>query len=111
MKLYVMRHGPAEVRRPGLADEARSLTDEGAEDVRRAAVGLGRLKVNPRRILTSPVKRAFQTAEIVAKAMGLTEQLAIADVLSAGSSPDAILQSLGREAEDLMNEPELGVGE
>jgi phosphohistidine phosphatase len=64
--LYVMRHGIAEDAQPGQGDEARALTEEGLRKTRAAAAGLRQLGVAPQLILTSPLRRAVQTAEIVA---------------------------------------------
>lgn len=65
MKLYVMRHGPAEDHSSTGHDETRALTPSGRErvrDVARALVGLGEA---PKVVVASPLVRALQTAEIV----------------------------------------------
>ncbi len=76
MDVYFLRHGLAvdrdEWRGP---DGARPLTDEGREKTRRAARTLDRLGVRPQAIVTSPLVRARQTAEIVAKRLGLEKAL------------------------------------
>ena len=65
MKLYVLRHADAESIRT--TDAARELTDIGLEQARtvgRFCVNAGfRLSI----ILTSPYRRAMQTAEIVGR--------------------------------------------
>lgn len=66
MKLYIMRHGPAEDDSPTGRDADRALTPSGRERVRevaRALVGAGESPVG---IVSSPLVRALQTAEIVA---------------------------------------------
>ena len=65
MKLYVMRHGPAEDSAPSGRDDDRALTLSGRERVRQVARALAAEGEVPRVILTSPLVRAVQTAEIV----------------------------------------------
>ena len=68
MNLYLMRHGIAVAAdEPGISsDSARPLTPKGIKRIRRAARGLRRLGISFDAILTSPLVRARQTAEIVA---------------------------------------------
>lgn len=66
MKLYVMRHGPAEDHAPSGIDSDRALTASGRERVRAVARKLAELEEEPLLIVTSPLVRAVQTAEIVA---------------------------------------------
>lgn len=66
MKLYVMRHGPAEETSPSGRANDRALTPAGRERVQQIAQVLAAADEAPTHILTSPVVRALQTAEIVA---------------------------------------------
>ncbi len=66
MKLYIMRHGPAEDQTATSRDSDRALTREGAARVRSVAISLAERGEAPREILSSPVVRARETAEIVA---------------------------------------------
>jgi phosphohistidine phosphatase len=64
MEIYILRHGIAEEPRPGLADPDRALIAEGKKklrDVLRVAHTAG---VRPEVILTSPYRRARETAEL-----------------------------------------------
>jgi phosphohistidine phosphatase len=73
MLLHVMRHGPAEDHSPSGRDFDRALTPAGREVVARAASALfdGRAgNSSAVRLLTSPLRRAVQTAAIVATAAG-----------------------------------------
>ncbi len=66
MKLYLMRHGPAEdVAESGL-DADRMLTPKGRERVRDVAKLLVAEDEAPLHVMSSPLVRAVQTAEIVA---------------------------------------------
>ncbi|MFW6336288.1 MAG: phosphohistidine phosphatase SixA [Phycisphaeraceae bacterium] len=65
MKLLIFRHGPAEPRSSDRPDADRALTREGTEKTRLAAQGLARIVDRPGIILTSPKRRARQTAGIL----------------------------------------------
>jgi phosphohistidine phosphatase len=71
MKLYLLRHGNADWPDWTGSDDLRPLTGEGIEDMRLVAAALKRLKIEPLRILTSPLPRAAQTAELAAKALNV----------------------------------------
>jgi phosphohistidine phosphatase len=66
VKLYVMRHGPAEDVSATGRDGDRALTREGRDRTR--AVGRALLDASeaPLTIVTSPLVRALQTAEVIA---------------------------------------------
>jgi phosphohistidine phosphatase len=66
LKLYLMRHGPAEDHADSGMDSDRSLTASGRDRVRGVAKLLVELDEQPLEVLTSPLVRAVQTAEIVA---------------------------------------------
>src|SRR5438034_11639970 len=66
-EIYLIRHGLAEERGDSWPDDAkRPLTDEGISRMRKSVRGLSRLGVTLDVVLTSPLVRARQTAEIVA---------------------------------------------
>jgi phosphohistidine phosphatase len=62
MDLFVIRHGVAEDAEPGQDDATRELTEDGERKLRKIVKGLRRLDVDLDRILTSPWRRATQTA-------------------------------------------------
>ncbi|MEO8501269.1 MAG: histidine phosphatase family protein [Vicinamibacteria bacterium] len=67
MKLLLVRHAIALDRdTPGVSDHLRPLTEEGIAKFRRTARALGAL-VTADLVLTSPLLRAKQTAEILAR--------------------------------------------
>jgi phosphohistidine phosphatase len=74
VKLYVMRHGPAEDHAASGRDDDRALTSSGRDRVRNVARALVALEEAPAWIVTSPLVRALQTAEIVAAATKLAER-------------------------------------
>ena len=74
MKLYLIRHGIAADRTEYTDDEARPLTDHGRERTRQVAQRLYDLGIRLDLILTSPLLRARQTAEILHK-VGVSRHL------------------------------------
>src|SRR5215475_12113403 len=67
MKLYFLRHGEADWPNWKKPDDERPLTKRGKREMREVAKFLDRLKVRPDLIVTSPLPRALQTAEIAAE--------------------------------------------
>lgn len=66
MKLYLLRHGKADWPGWDRPDDERPLTEKGKKEVAQVAKLLSRLEIAPA-ILTSPLPRANQTAEIAGK--------------------------------------------
>ena len=69
-----MRHGPAEDNAASGRDEDRALTPSGRERVRSVAKTLVMLEEAPLCVVSSPLVRALQTAEIVAAATKLADR-------------------------------------
>ena len=69
MRLYLVRHALAEDHNPA-GDAERALTPKGRLRMAEEAKGLRDLKVRPEIILTSPLRRALETATIVAEESG-----------------------------------------
>ncbi len=94
MHLYLVRHGIAydhgDPAYPN--DNERPLTPEGRRKFRRAAAGLLELIDAPAVILTSPLPRAAQTAEILLQACGSGSRSITARSLRPGGSPHDVLQ-------------------
>jgi phosphohistidine phosphatase len=65
MELYLIRHGIAEDKALNIKDEERSLTKEGRQKTEKVAQKLVKLGLSFDLILTSPLVRARQTAEIL----------------------------------------------
>jgi phosphohistidine phosphatase len=64
MKLYLLRHGIAEDGHGGMPDEERQLTSEGRKKLRELLKVAREADVEPSLILSSPLVRAVQTADI-----------------------------------------------
>jgi phosphohistidine phosphatase len=67
MELYFLRHGEADWPNWKKPDDERPLTEFGKREMRDVAKFLDRLKMRPDLIVTSPLPRASQTAEIAAE--------------------------------------------
>src|SRR5260370_29164932 len=67
MQLYFLSHGEADWPGWTKPDDERPLTDFGKKEVRQVAKFLNRLKVKPDVIVSSPLPRALQTAEVAAE--------------------------------------------
>ncbi|MBX3224521.1 MAG: histidine phosphatase family protein [Labilithrix sp.] len=88
MKLYVMRHGPAEDNSPTGRDGDRALTPEGRERTRAVARALLAEGEVPLTIVASPLVRALQTAEIVAAVTDLERR--VREAKDAGGASGAV---------------------
>jgi phosphohistidine phosphatase len=98
-RLYLMRHGIAIDReeRACPAEAERFLTEEGVKKTRAAALGLRRLEIQPRALLTSPYLRAVQTAELTCEALGLpATKLQRTDGLLPEAEPATLFRELAR---------------
>jgi phosphohistidine phosphatase len=87
MLIYLLRHAIAEEPTSGLPDADRALTGEGVRklrDVLRRARSGG---LSPGQILTSPFRRARQTAELAAKALSFDQPLLTTGTLVPSSAP------------------------
>ncbi len=101
MKVYLLRHAKAKTSSAsdaatGAADSLRPLTESGARKLRRAALGMKRLKLGVDLILTSPYTRAKQTAEIVAAALNKRRKLRVCEHLAANADPARLVADLKR---------------
>lgn len=111
-----MRHGPATDRdwctERGKPDALRPLTADGRRRTRRAARGLARVVPSLDLVATSPLLRAMQTAEIVARACGDARKLTVSE-LRPGTSPAALGAWLQTRRESVIalvgHEPDLGL--
>jgi phosphohistidine phosphatase len=67
MRLYFLRHGAADWPDWNRPDDERPLTEAGRCELHQVSDLLVRLKANPDLIVTSPLPRAAQTADIAAE--------------------------------------------
>ena len=82
MEIYLLRHGIAEEQRAGARDSDRALTPEGKKRLRETLLVAKGAGVNPDLILTSPYRRARETAQIAAEVLGNRMPLVSVDALT-----------------------------
>ena len=99
MRLLLLRHAIAVPGgTPGIEDDERPLTARGRKRFRAAALGLARILDRPDVLLTSPLPRAAETADIVAEAFGKVKPRRERALAHGGT--EAILALLGRQPND-----------
>jgi phosphohistidine phosphatase len=85
MRVYFMRHGDAGDKRSWEGPDAqRPLSELGIQRTTAAAEHFARTAFRPTRILTSPLARALQTADIVAGALGAQDLIEVDERLAPG---------------------------
>lgn len=95
MKLILVRHAAAVERSVGIPEEWRYLTPEGRDFFRKTARTLAKEGVKPDLILTSPLLRAVQTADILAEALSYGGSLVARGELGPGFDLASLQRLLG----------------
>lgn len=113
MLLYLMRHGIADPATAILRDAERPLSEQGTLQTALVAKGLLRLGVRVDRVIASPLLRAQQTAEIVARIVELPEPVLTDMRLAPYGSYNSISELINehRDAQRLMlvgHQPAIG---
>jgi len=113
-ELYLIRHGLAGDRGPEWPDDSkRPLTDEGVSRLRKEARGLRDLDVGFDVIVTSPLVRTRQTADIFAEVLTTKAPIVSSDALAPAGSPASVIQEIAKHARKgrvalVGHEPNLG---
>src|SRR5215510_10796779 len=94
IELWLLRHAKAERGGPGIPDRDRALTPAARRKMRSTARAIAQQKPNFDGILTSPLVRARQTAEPVARATNGGKGLIETEALSPWADPKEILQEI-----------------
>lgn len=95
MNLYILRHAMAlDKQKWNKADSDRPLIKEGTNKFKKVAKGLRRLDLEIDWILTSPYRRAYDTAVIAAKELKLKKKLRILKSLAPDGDPKTIVRHL-----------------
>ena len=90
MNLYILRHADADTE--AATDAARTLSEKGEEQARKVAQFCRTHGIQPGVIFASPLIRAQQTAEPVAKELNV--EITTARWLACGATPERILAEL-----------------
>ena len=97
MRVTLVRHGEAESH--AWRDEDRALTRRGRADARRVGRALHRQGARFGLIVSSPLVRAVQTAEIVAAATGYRRAILATRVLSPDADAAGVRELLAQHAD------------
>ena len=98
MHLYFLRHGEADWPDWTGSDDERPLTGHGKEEIKKLARLLKELDLRLDRMITSPLPRARQTAEIVAEKLKM--KLHEDSLLEPGFDADGLREILHKHPEE-----------
>lgn len=96
MTIYFIRHGEAEEHKIGKSDSERKLTEEGKRKMRRAADGWKNLINGFDYLVSSPLIRAKETADIVKDVFDFDDEIILDNRLIFGNRTENVV--------DLVNE-------
>jgi phosphohistidine phosphatase len=99
VNLYILRHASAGTRRPNpLIDVKRPLDKEGKQQCILVGSYLNALKLQFDLVISSPLKRALQTASLVGTETGYDAKIMVSEALSPGATVaafDKLLADIG----------------
>ena len=99
LELYLIRHGIAAERGPDYPDDSkRPLTSKGMTALRRTAKALNDLEITFELIITSPLVRTKQTADILAELLEGKPAIVQSDALAPAGTPAAVIQEIVKHA-------------
>ncbi len=90
MRIYLLRHGIADVGRVGESDSARALTGEGKKELRATLEVAKKADMHPSLVISSPYRRAVETAAIAAEVLGYAAHVEQTAALVPESRPEAV---------------------
>jgi len=94
MEIYLLRHGIAEEAEVGISDSDRALTVKGERKLREVLERARGAGVDPTVILTSPLLRARQTAQVAGEVLGRRNSLVDCPALEPGASPEQVWEAI-----------------
>src|SRR5437762_5836957 len=94
MEIYILRHGIAEEAHGGMRDAERALTAEGAKKLHDVLRRARAVDVQPSIIVTSPYRRARETAEVAAEVLVGGASLVESRALTPESSPETVWDAI-----------------
>src|SRR5262245_10760797 len=114
LELYLIRHGVAEERGKDWPDDSkRPLTPEGISRLRKVARGLNAVDITFDQIVTSPLVRTRQTADVFSEELKSKPPIATSDALAPAGTPAAVIQEITKHVRKARvalvgHEPNLG---
>jgi len=97
MRLYLVRHAEAA---PGDPDELRTLTPAGRQQARDLGRRLRNENARPQAILTSPLLRARETGDELARALG--SETEPDERLAPGATPDHVRAAIAGRGDEVV---------
>jgi phosphohistidine phosphatase len=94
MLIYLLRHGIAEPAGGGVRDPQRALTPEGKKKLRSVLKVAARAGVVPVVVMSSPYKRALETAAIAIEELRYKEDLLRTQALLPGAPPNEVWEEI-----------------
>jgi phosphohistidine phosphatase len=94
MQLYLLRHGIAEDAGPRTPDAKRELTEKGRSKLAAVLTLAHRAEVEPELVLSSPLVRAVQTAEMARDILGVEAPIEQTALLVPEGSPQKVWEEL-----------------
>ena len=99
LELYLIRHGIAAERGEEYPDDSkRPLTTGGITRLRKEAKALDAIGVAFDHIITSPLVRTRQTADVFAETLKSKPSVSSSDALAPAGTPSAVIQDLTKHA-------------
>jgi phosphohistidine phosphatase len=99
LELYLIRHGLAAERGDEYPDDSkRPLTGAGIAALRKEARALDALGIGFDHIITSPLVRTRQTADVFAEHLKSKPSVSNSDALAPAGSPSAVVQDVVKHA-------------
>ncbi len=100
MEIYLLRHGIAEQSASTGRDADRRLTEDGRNKLCRVLKRAHAAGVRPSLILTSPYKRAVETAEIASRELGYQGKVVRVEALTPDSSPPDVWNEIRQRRDE-----------
>jgi phosphohistidine phosphatase len=99
LELYLIRHGIAADRGDEYPDDSkRPLTAEGIASLKKEAKALDALGIGFDHIITSPLVRAKQTADVFVQHLETKPSVSTSDALAPAGSPAGVVQDVLKHA-------------
>jgi phosphohistidine phosphatase len=114
LELYLIRHGIAAERGEEWPDDSkRPLTSQGIAKLKKEARGLVALDVSFEQIVSSPLVRTRQTADVIADALKNKPPISTSDALAPAGPPAAVIEEIAKHVRKARvalvgHEPNLG---
>jgi phosphohistidine phosphatase len=114
LELYLIRHGIAAERGEEWPDDSkRPLTSQGIAKLKKEARGLVALDVSFEQIVSSPLVRTRQTADVIADALKNKPPISTSDALAPAGTPAAVIEEIAKHVRKARvalvgHEPNLG---